>query len=369
MALALFAIGVCGLFFLNGSAALQAHDSPTDVLDRSALSSAEFGRYDDAVKLYRKELNLLLAGGQRSEAGNVYVSLAEISHVRGEFPAAEENYKRGIDLLQHYGRADNPFLVRGLDGLGWLYETWGRSVEALRTMGAASAAADRARLDPTNLMGHLDTQAAFLAVTSRYSEAMKKWNRALQVRSSNFGSGSIDFDILLLHSGQASAMFGDYRRAEELFRDYISIEERVSTQDTISRAVASAELGHVEVALHNWPEAQHWLDHAVAVFNRVPNQTPLFYSMVLSYHGDLDMAQRKWSQAEQEFRKALDIRKRVLGENLATAESMLSLSAALRKLHCKQEAKEWTARAKAITAAEKNPFQNQTVDVLALRGQ
>lgn len=362
-------IGVFGLLFLNGTALREARATPTDILDNLALQDAQFGKYDDAVSLYAKELNLLLAGGKRSEAGGVYVNLAEISHVRGKFPSAETNYKRGIELLQRYGHPNDPFLVRGLDGLGWLYATWGRSFEALRTMDEARAAADRARLSPDSLIGHLDTQAAYFAVTSRYSEALKEWGRALQVRSANFGSGSVDFDILLLHTGQASAMYRDYRRAEQLLREYIGIEGRVSARDSIARATAAAELGHVEVALHNWPEAQHWLDQALAVFNHAPNQTPLFYSMALAYHGDFDMAQRNWSQAEQEFRDALAIRRQVLGDNHSTAACMISLSAALRKLHRKQEAKAWTSRAKAILAAQKNPLQNQTVDVLALRGQ
>jgi hypothetical protein len=48
---------------------------------------------------------------------------------------------------------------------------------------------------------------------------------------------------------------------------------------------------------------------------------------------------------------------------------MFSLARALKKLHLKHEAKVLIARANAIEGAEKSPFQDQTVDVLALRGQ
>jgi hypothetical protein len=41
----------------------------------------------------------------------------------------------------------------------------------------------------------------------------------------------------------------------------------------------------------------------------------------------------------------------------------------LAKLHRKREAKALIARANAILATENNPFQDQTVDVLALRDQ
>lgn len=58
-----------------------------------------------------------------------------------------------------------------------------------------------------------------------------------------------------------------------------------------------------------------------------------------------------------------------MGDNHAAASCMIALSAALEKLHRKQEAKSFVARANAIVTAEKNPLQNQTVDVLALRSQ
>lgn len=48
------------------------------------------------------------------------------------------------------------------------------------------------------------------------------------------------------------------------------------------------------------------------------------------------------------------------------AASMISLSKALRKLHRKDEAKHWMARAKTILIAEKNYLPQDTVDVIAL---
>ena len=59
----------------------------------------------------------------------------------------------------------------------------------------------------------------------------------------------------------------------------------------------------------------------------------------------------------------------VLGENNTVAQCMLSLSKALKKLHLKEEAKQLEARANAILANRKFLFQENTVDVMALRRQ
>ncbi len=128
--MARFVIAVFGLLFLNGTVLLEARATPTDILGNLALHDARFGKYDEAVSLYTQELNLLLASGKRSEAGGVYLNLAEVNHLRGAFALAESSYERGIDLLRRYARPNDGRLVHALDGLGWLYATWGRDFDA-----------------------------------------------------------------------------------------------------------------------------------------------------------------------------------------------------------------------------------------------
>lgn len=362
-------IGVFAVLALNESALVRANASPVNMLQYSATRDVQSGKYAEAVDLYSKEIHALLAGGRHSEAGGVYVDLAEINHVRGAFPGAEAGYERAIDLLRRFGEPNDARLVRALDGLGWLYVTWGRNLDALRIMDEAREAGDRAQLSPSALLSHLDTQAAYLCVTSRYSEARRQWDRALDVRDATYGQDSADYDILLLHSGQASAIYHDYDTARQLLLRYIAIEDRASRAPSGSRAAAEAELGHVDVALHLLPEAQYWFDQAVTVFKRAPDKAPLVFSMVLSYRGDFYMAEKNWATAEGDYRRALAIRETVLGDNHASASCMIALSRALEKLHRKREAKALTARANAIRSAESNPLQTQVVDVQALRAQ
>jgi len=362
-------LSVFTCFLFAGNIHFPANVIQANSLQTEASYAAKAEHYDNALKLYTQELNLLLASGRRADAGAVYVELAQISHIRGAFPAAEAAYKHGLDLLKRYGPRDDSRLVGGMDGLGWLYVTWGRNFEASRLMEESRLLAERAELSSNALLDHLDTQAAYFTVIGQYSEAQKEWKHALDIRNATWGPDSREYAILLLHFGQASALYHDYPNAERMFRQYLDIEARESGGSLVSRAAAQAELGHVYVQTRNFPEAQHWFDEAMRIFHGAPDTAPLIYSMALCYVGDYYMARGNWNAAEQQYRQALSIREKLLGDNHAAAACMISLSNALKKLHLKHEARQLVARANAILSAEKGPFQDQTVDVLALRNQ
>ncbi len=307
--------------------------------------------------------------GRQADAGAAYIDLAQIEQMRGAFPAAEMNYKKAIDLLKRSAQPNDLRLVMALDDLGWLYVSWGKLMDGSRLMDEARMKADGARPDDARLIRHLDTQAAYLMVRGRYSEAQTNWNRALEIGRLRYGSDASRYDDVLLHSGQASALYGDYDAAVQAFRQYLEIEGRGSNRPNASSAVAAGELGHVYVQQHKLSEARPLFDQALGIFNQSLGQAPLAHSMVLCYLGDFYMAQQDWRDAAAAYRQALTMQQRVLGDTQAVVASMISLSKALKKLHAKDEAKNWLEHAKAILAAERNSFQEHTVDVLALRQQ
>jgi tetratricopeptide (TPR) repeat protein len=354
-------------FFLsaNGAFALSAQSAATD-LQVKADDAAAGGRYDEARKLYLRALNLLLVKGQLADAGSVYSQLGEINQVHGVFPAAESYYKKSLDLLKRYAPPNDLRLVSAMDGLGWMYITWGRLADGSRLMDEAQTRGDRAQPNDPRLIRHLDSQAAYLVVLGKYSEAQRDWNRALEIGKVNYGPDGQQYANILVHLGQASSLYGDYAAAARMFRRYLKIEDQAPGPPTISRAVAESELARVYTNLHQFSEARPWFDEALFAFRNNPDEAPLAYSMALSYLGDYYMAREAWSNARRQYQQALNIQQGVLGENHAVVASMLSLSKALKKLHLKSEAKDLVAQARAIAAAERNPLQDQTVDVLAL---
>jgi tetratricopeptide (TPR) repeat protein len=357
------------LFVFIGGAFAQASENTTPNLRISAALAADSGSYDTARTLYQQELDRLFALGDQAEAGAVYTELGEVDQIHGAFAMAEASYKKGVDLLKRYAQPNDLRLVSAIDDLGWLYISWGRLMDGSRLMDMARSKAAGAKPNDPRLIQHLDTQAAYLVVSGRYSEAQRVWSRALKIGELNYGPGGREYDNILVHRGQASALCGDYELAEEMFRQYLQIEGRVSNGRTVSYAVAAGELAHVYTQRHKFTEARPWFDGALGVFNNNQDSAPLVHSMLLNYFGDFYMGQQEWSNAVLQYRQALNIQQKVLGDHHAVATSMISLSKALQKLHLKDEAKDLVTRAKAISAAEKNSFQAQTVDVLALRRQ
>jgi tetratricopeptide (TPR) repeat protein len=369
MSIFVFIVLAVGVFSCPAFA--QASENPARDLQIKAVQAAEAGQYDEARKYYLQEAETLLATGKCSEAGEVYLELGEIAQIHGEFSVAEGNYKRGLELLERTSQPNDAQLVRALDDRGWLYVTWGRFADGSRLLGQARTKADRAQPHDPALIRHLDTQAAYLVVAGKYSEAQKNWNRALEIGKMNYGPESPQYDNILVHFGQGSALYGDYGVAEQMFRRYLAIEgnSRDGSPSTTAHAVAAGELAHVYTELHKYSEAQASFDDATRILNHNPDQAPLVRSMVLTYLGDYYMVRGDWSNAQSQYREALRVQQYVLGENRAVATAMISLSKALKKLHLTDQAKDLTARAKAIFEAEKNPLRDQTVDVLALRRQ
>jgi tetratricopeptide (TPR) repeat protein len=356
-------------FVFGGPAFAQLGTNPVTDFGFKAASAADLVNYGEARNYYLQELDLLAAKDKQGEAASVYTDLGEITQIHGGFATAEAYYKKALDLLKSLAQPNDWRLVAAMDDLGWLYVTWGKLIDGSRLMDIARTKAEHARPNDPRLIRHFDAQAAYLVVTGRYSEAQKDWNRALEIGKFNYGSNDSRYDNILIHFGQGAALFGDYQAAAQMFRRFLEIEDGLSNIRTTARAVAAGELAHVYLRLHKFSEARTWFDQAIGAFNSNPDEAPLVHSIILSYFGDFFMAQEDWSNAQLQYRQALSIQQKVLGESDAVAASMISLSKALRKLHLKDEAKDLVARAKTIVAAEKNPVQDQTVDVLALRNQ
>jgi tetratricopeptide (TPR) repeat protein len=356
--------------FLLSSFTVFAQNSQTEFADWRvrAIHPPDLSDVERAQNACPQEADLLLARGRSIEAAHAYVDCGATTQNVGNYQAAEALYNKGIDLLKANAPHDLS-LVLALDDMGWMYVTWGKDQDASRLMYEARARAQGAPLNDSRLIRHYDVQAAYFEVTGHYTEAERNWNRALEIREINYGPDSTNYDELLLHFAQGSALYGNYAVAEKMLQRYLDIEASHRLTGTILHAAAEAELAHVYMQVHKWPEARRCFDEASAIFKSQPDQSPLIHSILLSYLGDFYMATRDWKNAQEQYRAALELEQRVFGNNRAVAQTMVLLSQALQKLHRKDEAKSLIGQAKAILAIQTGPAQDQTVDVIALRRQ
>ncbi|HTW66565.1 MAG TPA: tetratricopeptide repeat protein [Bryobacteraceae bacterium] len=307
--------------------------------------------------------------GPGSSMGSVYINLGEQAQDTGRFSIAERNYRRAI---AEFGESADPpdwRKVIALDDLGWLYVTWGRLNDGSRLLDEARAYAgeNSGTRDPL-VIRHLDTQAAFCVLLGRYTEAQHLWNQALQIGATYYRGDASQYDSILIHFGQASVRFGNYRTAQAMFERYLKIESQGSAPQSEEDAIVVGELAHLFTAEHKYSSAEPLFENSLAIMQKLPEEAPLSSSLLFSYYGDYFMAQGKWGDAAQRYRRALTLQKKVLGETRVTAASMVLLAKALRRLHRKHEAGQLTAEAGKIRAAQPDlAYAQDTVDVQSLR--
>lgn len=344
--------------------------SAADLYGMGSLS-IELGHLDDAKQYYERSLEMFQRLGQNTGAGQVYQAIGGLMQLQGAFSAAESALKKAVALLNKYAGPSDLRTARAWSALAWCYTSLERFDEATEAMRKARTAADKAV--PANspaFIQILDSQASLLSRTGRYADAQRAWTQAIEIAERAVGKDSPEYDYPLLHLAQTDSAIGDYESAQKLFERFLAIERRVVPQGSIPQAVTMAQLGKVYVRLGEYPNAESLLIKSVYLMDTIPDKVPLAYAEVLSYLGNYWAAQRRWSDAENPYRGALEMRQQVLGNNHLVAQSMASLSEVLEKLKRKDEAKKLKTQAEEIMAAQRSAFYNHdTVDITAFRAK
>ena len=110
---------------------------------------------------------------------------------------------------------------------------------------------------------------------------------------------------------------------------------------------------------------------SVEAFNTGCSEAPTSCAFIRSNLGSYYMTRGQWEAAELEFAGALKLREGALGEHPLVADSLISLSRALRKLSRKQEAKIYETRAARIWSSQRNPAYDASnvIDARAFRAK
>lgn len=186
---------------------------------------SEAGRYADAEKHFQLEVDVLEGGGNQSAIGRAYMSMAGVRQLEGAFAGAETSYKKAIDAFDLAGLNDKEEAL-ALNGLGWLYTLWGKTGEADRFLQKAWNAAKKTLApDDPSLIRFLDSQASYLTMVGKYSEAEKLWTRALQIGDKAYVGEESRFGEVFLHLGQLYAVLQDYESAEKMFRRFLALDK------------------------------------------------------------------------------------------------------------------------------------------------
>lgn len=341
-------------------------------LNNLAAVADEIGNYTEARNYYLRELDVLnhIGHGGSVAAGAAYTKLAGLLQVQGSFSEAEASYKKAVGLFTQHAGAENLGTAKALNLLGRLYIEWGKLPEASSLLRKARAIAEKGLPeDDPKLIAFFDSEAFFLFQTGKFAAAEKKWMTALKIAEHTYGDNLKEYTGLLLHLGQMYSLTGDYPSAETMFQRCLAAGEKSSGSDPLDRAVIMSSLAQAYAKQRKLVEAEPLVLKSVEASNASCSALPTACAFIRSNLGDYYMAKGQWATAELEFERALKLREGIFGEHPLVADSLVSLSRALRKLKRKKEAKIYEAKAAQIFSSQINPLYDRgsTVDVRAFQ--
>jgi tetratricopeptide (TPR) repeat protein len=341
-------------------------------LHNLAVLAEEMGDYVEAGNYSSRELDLLnqLGEGASAEAGDVYTKLGELLLIQGLFSEAEINYKKAVDLLTQHAGVENLRTAKALNGLGRLYIQLGRVMEASPLVRQAFAIAQKSLPeDSPQLLLFYDSEAFLLSGTGKFREAEKRWLTALRIAEHASGKTGSEYSLLVVHLGQMYSIIGDYKAAVPMLQHGLAVEDKIRDSNPLIRALLMSSLAKAYAKQRRLAQAEPLVIESAEAVKFSCSASPIPCAHIRSNLGAYYMTRGQWETAEREFERALKLRQDALGEGVLVADSMISLSRALRKVNRKKEAKMYEAQVGRILSSQRNPIYDRgnTIDVRALQ--
>lgn len=122
-----------GIVLLSLVSPAFSQDAEWDALNKQVMEHYRAGRYDQAVEIAKRSLELAEANGDpNSESVATSLNnLAGLYQAVGEYEQAEPIYLRSLDILEKTRGPEHPLFATNLNNLAGLYQTMGRYAEAV----------------------------------------------------------------------------------------------------------------------------------------------------------------------------------------------------------------------------------------------
>jgi len=309
-----------------------AHPAVADSLDELARLRYSQGRYDEAVALHRRALELRRRSGRPLEIAASETGLAVALTAAGDLAGAEaqqraalQTYDRrpGADPLADAGARHN--LARLLEKRGEYGEAESllrRTLDAYRRqLGNGHPEVARIEID----LGRLLTEAGVYddaeELLRRGSAALR---RALGDDNLYTATGVYELAGLLRHRG-------DVGEAEPLYRQVLATYRRQRGDDNLYVAPVLINLGRLLVARGAYDDAEPLLRQALASYRRELGPEHPHVATTLHELALLAAARGDLPAAEDLCRQALELRRARLGENHPRVADSLDALGSIRR--------------------------------------
>jgi CHAT domain-containing protein len=292
-------------------------------LDRQAEDAYNKGDLKAAIRIAR------LAVGAASDAKQSARSLDRLGffqYTAGETKDGEVSLRQALELRKNRIGAETEDYAESANDLALLLRDAGRAAEA-RPLAEEAVAIRRRLLGPQHLRmaESLNTLGSILGKLGDYGGAILRFEEALAIHESQPEPRdfSEEYGTLCINLAGTYQRVGKYTQAESTFEKGLSVlrtkpgvHHPAYSASLVAYAYLQADLGHYRQALSLYDEGGRLLQEQLG--DRHP-----FYASFLNNRGSLYATLGKVSAAEADYRKSLELKRKIFPPDAFTIGATL----------------------------------------------
>lgn len=286
------------------------------LLNVLAGARRSLGQYREALALLDRSMPIArdLYGPRSAEVGNILGQQAQIHVDLEDFAAAEQTYRRSLEIIVAAAGPDNLGANVQRVGLALALGNRGRYEEALAVVEQAVASIERTvGLHHLGAATVLQLRANFLKDLGRLSEAEAAYQRIIANLEASVGS---DHSVMATPLSNLALLYQQQGRATEalpLARRALAIVEATLPADHPNVGLAVSVLGGVMEELGRLDEAEAAYRRQITIFRSRFGDTSSGLGGAYDNLGRLLIDRQEYEEAERHLLEGLAVRERVFG--------------------------------------------------------
>ena len=264
--------------------------------------------YLQAIRIFEKNF-----GANHLDVATLVFDLAEHRRFQRRYREAEPLLKRALNIRKDNLGENDAIVAETLDSLGGLYEEQGRSTQAGEAYSEALAIWEKLLGEEhDDVLRRLNNLVVLYRLYGKFSLAEPLYERILGLHIEGEHSepreAAHDYaNLALLHAAQSK-----YDQAEPGLLKALEFLDKVSDAEA-DRAWTLDQLGEILVQQQRYKEGGERLLQAQQIWQQVYGNDHPDLAVNLELLGRLYFRQGQWTEAEDCYRKALELKERFLG--------------------------------------------------------
>lgn len=276
---------------------------------------------------------------------------AHRSFRKGDLVVAERHYEKALAAARSFPEGD-PRLLETRSSLARLHRKQGRYRLAMRELEALLPAQERAHgTTSTEYTVTLHSLCGARLDAGRHAEARTACLRVLAIQEASPATKPGAVDATRLDLAAAELGLRHFEAAEKLYRELLAAAQRGRTTAASSALEVRAEtgLGLLYAAQRRYSEAEPHFLKALAILVRRRARNGPYYPIVLRDLGDLFVRTRRNEEARERYELALERFEETYGkDHFEVRETMLRIADLLARTGKPRKAAELRYQAEAI---------------------